>query len=146
MHPSIHPCMSTLRCLNDNCFRLCDECDKVFHKSAAKKSHIRIPITPEDRQCAATCIEGVLEEGGCLRAVLRAATSKLNDACARPLRRWKIGRRAVALSSSSSSSDAATAPVCAAMESSSPSVIGYKECVSCILLAGIRGLLDDGKV
>jgi len=138
--------MSTLRCLNDNCFRLCDECDKVFHKSAAKKSHIRIPITPEDRQCVATCIEGVLEEGGCLRAVLRAATSKLNDACARPLNRWKIGRRAVARSSSSSSSDAATAAVCAAMESSSPSVIGYKECVSCVLLAGIRGLLDDGKV
>lgn len=144
--------MSTLRCLNDNCFRLCDECDKVFHKSAAKKSHIRIPITPEDRQCAATCIEGVLEEGGCLRAVLRAATSKLNDACARPLNRWKIGRRAVAVavatdrSSSSSSSDAALAAVCAAMESSSPSVIGYKECVSCVLLAGIRGLLDDGKV
>lgn len=145
----MHPCMYnyTLRCLNDNCFRLCDECDKVFHKSAAKKSHIRIPITNEDRQCTATCIEGVLEEGGCLRAVLLAATSKLNDTCARPLRRWKIGRRAVARSSSSSSSsDAATAPVCAAMESSSPSVIGYKECVSCVLLAGIRGLLDDGKV
>ncbi|RYH30207.1 hypothetical protein EON65_05880 [archaeon] len=28
----------------DNCFRLCDECDKVFHKSVIKRSHIRIPV------------------------------------------------------------------------------------------------------
>ena len=132
-----------LRCLNDSCFRLCNECDKVFHKSAAKKSHIRIPITHGDRRCTATSIEGVLREGGCLRAVVCTATSKLNDVCARPLRRWSTGRKAAARSSSSSSSDATA---CTAMESLLPSVSDYKECVSCILLAGIRGLLDDGKV
>lgn len=31
-------------CIQDNFFRLCEECDKVFHKSAAKRSHIRIPV------------------------------------------------------------------------------------------------------
>ena len=31
-------------CICDEMFHLCAECDKVFHKSALKRSHIRLPI------------------------------------------------------------------------------------------------------
>ncbi len=34
-------------CIRDKCFRLCEECDLVFHKSAMKKRHIRIPTLLE---------------------------------------------------------------------------------------------------
>lgn len=37
---------SLIRCMNDKASLLCQECDNVFHKSTAKKSHIRIPVLP----------------------------------------------------------------------------------------------------
>lgn len=32
------------RCVRDQTFRLCEECDKVFHKAALKRPHIRLPV------------------------------------------------------------------------------------------------------
>lgn len=47
--PTRH-CRLVISCIRENCHRLCRECDKVFHKSSSKRSHIRlcIPSTGEE--------------------------------------------------------------------------------------------------
>ncbi len=42
-----------------DCFSLCKECDRVFHKSAAKRGHIRIPLHPTslDASALSSCLE-----------------------------------------------------------------------------------------
>ena len=52
----IYP-FNIFRCLqdgNNGWFRLCIECDRVFHKAATKKSHIRIPLHPHDARCSSS--------------------------------------------------------------------------------------------
>jgi hypothetical protein len=52
-------------CICDEMFHLCVECDKVFHKSVLKRSHIRIPIMTE------VSSDALLEEmGGEFKAVV----------------------------------------------------------------------------
>jgi hypothetical protein len=43
------------RCVRDKFKRLCEECDKVFHKSAVKKAHIRLPILPIHKKYCQPC-------------------------------------------------------------------------------------------
>lgn len=47
--PTRHSCL-VISCIRENCHRLCRECDKVFHKSSSKRSHIRlcVPSTGEE--------------------------------------------------------------------------------------------------
>jgi hypothetical protein len=46
---------AVVQCIHDTClrekkFRFCKECDRVFHKPAMKKAHIRVPVTLKHRE------------------------------------------------------------------------------------------------
>lgn len=52
-------------CIRDEMFALCVECDKVFHKSVLKRSHIRIPvmeILPDSEIMMGGDLRAVIEE------------------------------------------------------------------------------------
>ena len=51
----VNCCFVSTSCVHDKFKRLCDECDKVFHKSAAKRTHIRLPILPIRKRYCLQC-------------------------------------------------------------------------------------------
>ena len=62
-------------CIRDEMFALCVECDKVFHKSVLKRSHIRIPVLSVTSHTAPLLFEAMASEGGGLRAVVEEQLS-----------------------------------------------------------------------
>jgi hypothetical protein len=143
-----------LECLHDGCigdkfFRLCHECDKVFHKSALKRSHIRLPIV--HRSCSNH------------RVVLSANGEETSETVAQ-----KIG----SLVKDGLSTDVCQSLLFGAMNDSSRTALAqcgmtathnlmlncsgsdfevgefliFKERAVSVLMLGVRGLLDDRKV
>lgn len=73
------------RCAQDglhDCFRLCPECDRVFHKASAKKCHIRIPLHPSLVSCASLSIYPIKSTiiSPTLRSLAQTLDSKCNHA------------------------------------------------------------------
>ena len=149
--------------MHDKSALLCQECDNVFHKSAVKKSHIRLPVlsssaagslrsplTPSastsklsiSRENSATItqeLEGVLEMGGptCPYRALTALIQELSEFCKAPLLKHcmvdPLTGRVSLWGISAHGGDGMAVQV-------------LQECLQCVLLAGLRGILDDREV
>lgn len=64
-------------CIRESCHRLCRECDKVFHKSSSKRSHIRLCVPAFEEEELLSTLESRLQafvSPLTLRVLPRAAT------------------------------------------------------------------------
>lgn len=129
------------RCVCDKFFRLCEECDKVFHKSAAKRSHIRVPVlnVPLASQDINADLKGYDAKVTSLRKNGLSSTTSfsllwesMNESCTNALK--------------SCGSTPGVVLVMNYFDFETKDFLTFKESVLCVLLAGIRGLLDDRKV
>jgi len=150
--------------MNDQSFLLCQECDNVFHKSTVKKSHIRIPVLP-------TTIAPVLSQSnsqdklhsniardssGSIRtdSNVNSVVTGINDTYRLPLYKHNLLDSTNSLrlpdptivnntTSNSNYDNQFDSEYCDEHDMSS-SVC--HESFLCLLLAGIRGILDDREV
>ena len=135
---------------------LCHECDNVFHKSTAKKSHIRIPvlsgvasasvITPSssteklllsrDNSSSEAALQGEPSVGEPHpTTAANALLHELNEFCRAPLVKCgmlDVGRNRLCL------------PKDKVVDELSDQVLF--ECSHCLVLAGLRGILEDREV
>lgn len=58
---ALRHCLSE-SCIQEQCYRLCEECDKVFHKSAVKRSHIRLALAPMEPLAAESWMQDFLNQ------------------------------------------------------------------------------------
>lgn len=52
-------------CIEEKCCNLCQDCDKVFHKAASKRTHVRMPcsaVGPVDRPLMRSIVQLLPEE------------------------------------------------------------------------------------
>lgn len=148
--------------MNDQSYLLCQECDNVFHKSTAKKSHIRIPAM---HQCGAhgasplsPCgsqdklhmsrenssgshhTESSESHGASAAAALCCIVQGLSDTYRAPLVKHGLlsedARCRLPDLSASRGTD---------LEHDVSNAV-FGETLLCLLLAGIRGILDDKEV
>jgi hypothetical protein len=140
--------------MNDRASMLCQECDNVFHKSAAKKSHIRIPV-----QSAGTVKTPISQSASMEKLAISRGNStsldlddtahgqgsaaagaellkELNEYCRAPLQKYGVAD-----------------PTCTRLVAPKTIALGNEfttavaaECVDCIVIAGLRGILDDREV
>jgi hypothetical protein len=140
--------------MNDRASMLCQECDNVFHKSAAKKSHIRIPV-----QSAGTVKTPISQSASMEKLAISRGNStsldlddtahgqgsaaagaellkELNEYCRAPLQKYGV-----------------VDPTCTRLVAPKTIALGNEfttavaaECVDCIVIAGLRGILDDREV
>ena len=150
-----------VRCMNDSCYMLCQECDKVFHKSAVKKSHIRIPVLSNtikplspsgslerlslsrDRSISLKETTFSLNEHESTVGVscaLHHLVLELNDCCKQPL----IKNNMLDPSNNRIHAGDSTALGQSTIVSHHNSL--FVESMVCFMLAGVRGILDDQKV
>ena len=161
------------RCVNDHCFMLCDECDKVFHKSTAKKSHIRIPTllhnATTSNYCRTTHTDSsataatnlslndrvqysftqVLNEHASITSILGALADQMkNGVSLKTLQKYNLFNTSFYTTSLLSNRGIRPNSNYNSMlvDHKSSYDLLYRECLSCILLGNIKGLLDDGKV
>lgn len=146
--------------MNDRASLLCQECDNVFHKSAVKKSHIRIPVHSSGNGTGKVTISPsgdsreklVLSRGdstssdqedghggfprgvGSMPAV--ELLKELNEYCRSPLHKH-------GMLNASGSAVLAPRDVPSRNEFTTAVIL---ECVHCVVLAGLRGILDDREV
>ena len=165
-------CMS--RCLNDKCFLLCQECDKVFHKSTVKKSHIRIPAMSDGAKYSSSAMtpsgsldklhmsrensstlgshcddnEVALIDGTApsVASALHFLARELNDICKQALVTvGVIDHRAThRIVRSSLRLHLLSSNGSAAATCADDPL--YYEYMACVLAAGLRGILDDRQV
>ena len=117
LHPNLYCYMYS--CIEENCSNLCQDCDKVFHKAASKRTHIRMP-------CAAV--------GPVDRPLMRSIVKLLPE----ELRYIVYGMQEWHFSSTSSNSGG--------IGSSKPSPSVMVNEVVALLFASIRGIIDDRRV
>jgi len=149
--------------MNDQSYLLCQECDNVFHKSTAKKSHIRIPalhtggargpssLSPcgsqdklhmsRENSSGIYNAESALEaHGASAAAALICVVQGLSDTYRAPLVKHGLldgsGQCLLPDLSASRGTDLE--------HDVGNAVLG--ETLVCLLLAGIRGILDDKEV
>eukprot|EP01038_Epipyxis_sp_PR26KG_P004498 gene4498-6355_t len=131
-------------CISDNCFQLCKECDTVFHKSVVKRSHIRIPLldnvgaqsrTPfnlddfaRKSSLALGSSNSFFSLSGCRRLVLGLINS-----------RYLKTLNEITLRNKRSEDDKYH------LRNYRLQFMYLQENCFCILLAGLRGILDDLK-
>jgi hypothetical protein len=141
--------------MNDKTSILCQECDNVFHKSVAKKCHIRIPVfagasksplTPSESQeklhlsrensASVGNDESASSDGSDATpaAVLKSLLQELNEFCRLPMTTHGI----------LDSSYNLRTPKHHLGDDLAARIVS--ECAHCVLLAGLRGLLDDREV
>ena len=132
---------------------LCDECDKVFHKSAAKKSHIRIPtllhnnhldnyIPIKQKKAIDSSLAYILNQNADITSMLAILSCKLEESSLKTLHKYNLLSTSIYASQSRIVSLSETI----AQVDGRPYDLLYRECMSCILLTNIKGLIDDGKV
>lgn len=119
---------ATVECMHESCsklkcLKLCRECDKVFHKAVAKRAHIRVPIA-----------ENMLPETFAKLAKLENPTVAT---AIRETERWLEHTSQNTQKSRGMSGSFDTDFV------GSPSGSIFLDSVISILLANIRGLIDD---
>eukprot|EP01034_Spumella_vulgaris_P023689 gene23689-29934_t len=145
---------ASLECLHDGCicdkfFRLCHECDKVFHKSALKRSHIRLPVV--HHMCSnpriilsADNVEQTSESvGQKINSLVKDGLSV--DVCQSLLFGAMNGYSRTALAQCGLTSTKTVALNCNGSDIDLFEFLTFKERVISVLLIGVRGLLDDRK-
>ena len=152
------------RCMNDQSFLLCQECDNVFHKSTVKKSHIRIPVLPTNVPPALSQsnsqdkLHGSIgrDSSGSIRtdSNVNSVVTGINDTYRLPLYKHNLLDSANTLrlpdpttinnNTSSNNYDSQFDSECCTEHDMSSAVCN--ESFLCLLLAGIRGILDDREV
>lgn len=143
--------------MNDRASMLCQECDNVFHKSTAKKSHIRIPVhssgtgsarsplTPSSSRDKLSNVSrgnssslDPEEAHGQPVASTELLLRELNEYCKAPLLKYRL------MDPGSGSGGRLLAPRPVAGNELALAVAF--ECVQCVVVAGLRGILDDREV
>jgi hypothetical protein len=144
-----------LECLHDGCicdrfFRLCHECDKVFHKSALKRSHIRLPVV--HKSCAnPRVVLSVEGEEQTAEAVAQKVGSLVKDGlsidvCQSLLFGAMNGYSRAALAACGLTASHSPLLNCGDGDCELGEFLSYKERAVSVLMMGVRGLLDDRKV
>lgn len=149
--------------MNDQSYLLCQECDNVFHKSTVKKSHIRIPVLPTTTAPNLSQSSShdklhttfVRDSSGSIRtdSNVNSVVSGVNDTHRLPLYKHNLLDSANILrlpdpgintNNSNGHYDSPCDTEGGTEHDMSNAVCN--ESFLCLLLAGIRGILDDREV
>lgn len=151
--------------MNDQSFLLCQECDNVFHKSTVKKSHIRIPVLPTNvipalsQSNSQDKLHGgfARDSSGSIRTdgTINSIVTGINDIYRLPLYKHNILDSTNTLrlpdpttinnnTTNNNNYDSPFESECCTEHDMSSAVCN--ESFLCLLLAGIRGILDDREV
>lgn len=139
---------TTYSCISDKCNHLCHECDGVFHKSAAKRSHIRVPVLSSgfENDFRFDTVPSVSHRTPISRYhALQKASNFLNEALTPSIRFVLLD--ADVITTRQKHIDGSDKQQSVQQQANVPiNRLLLSDGLTCHLLAAVRGLVDDRKV